>query len=476
MKARPILTYVEEGRADVTPPQVKYSPGTVFDGKYRVERVLGCGGMGVVLAATHLKLDQPVAIKVVLPELAGNPEVVERFLREGRAAVKIRSEHVARVMDVESTEDGTPYMVMEYLEGSDLSQVVEKRGALPVTESVGHVLQACEAVAQAHALGIVHRDLKPANLFLTTGADGQPFIKVLDFGISKVGAGSPVSSDHKLTRTASMMGSPAYMAPEQMRSTRTVDARADVWAMGAILYELLLARPPFNGTTIADLLVTIIQDAHAPIHNTRAEVPPSLDAVVSRCLEKDPERRFPSMAELATALERFGPPWAHVSVARIQRTLSGVPRPRSSADIVLDPQALTPAPARTEGTWASAPTPAKKRPPVALVLAGGAAMLVAVAAAGVIAMGRRTPQVAKDQPSGANVASASDTPAPATAALASAPPQSVLAPGATESTERNAAPSNAAPPGSAGAPPAKVHSKTVSPPKTKKTTVDDRHG
>src|SRR4051812_480796 len=210
--------------------------GQILGGKYRVDRVLGAGGMGMVVAATHLQLDERIAIKFLLPEALRNPEAVARFGREAKAAVKIRGEHVARVIDVGSFENGAPYMVMEHLDGRDLSSFIHERGAMPMSDAVDAVLQACEALAEAHALGIVHRDLKPANLFLTRRPDGTPSIKVLDFGISKLTA---PGADHSMTKTSAVMGSPLYMSPEQMTASRGVDARTDIWALGVVLYELL---------------------------------------------------------------------------------------------------------------------------------------------------------------------------------------------------------------------------------------------
>src|SRR5579863_6621840 len=218
--------------------------GEILDGKYRVDRVLGVGGMGIVVAATHVALNQRVAIKFLLPAAVGNPQIIERFAREARAAVQIQSEHVARVTDVGTLPTGSPYMVMEFLEGSDLAAAIERGGAMPVAQAVGFVLQACEAIAEAHALGIVHRDLKPANLFLARRAGRDPMVKVLDFGISKT-----KDAAAGLTQTSSVMGSPYYMAPEQMMSSKDVDVRSDIWALGIILYELLSGKAPFQGDT-----------------------------------------------------------------------------------------------------------------------------------------------------------------------------------------------------------------------------------
>ncbi|HMA92739.1 MAG TPA: serine/threonine-protein kinase, partial [Polyangiaceae bacterium] len=238
-------------------------PGSILAGKFRVERVLGQGGMGVVVAATHLQLEQLVAIKFLLPEACAIPNAIARFMQEARAAAKIRSEHIGRVMDVATADDGTPYIVMEYLEGQDLAALLAARGQLPVAEAVGYLLQACEAVSEAHSLGIVHRDLKPANLFLTHRGDGSPLVKVLDFGISKSLAEG--SQNANLTGTALIMGSPQYMSPEQVRSAKHVDTRTDIWSLGVIAHELLAGRPPFTADTATALLIQIAVEPPTPL-------------------------------------------------------------------------------------------------------------------------------------------------------------------------------------------------------------------
>src|SRR5689334_13093473 len=230
--------------------------GDLLAGKYRVERVLGAGGMGVVVAAHHIALDEKVAIKLLLPEALSNPEAVSRFAREARAAVKIKNEHVARVIDVGSLDTGAPYMVMEYLEGSDLGDWVKQHGNLPVEQAVEFLLQACEAIAEAHGAGIVHRDIKPANLFVIMRADGLQSVKVLDFGISKVTPKGSVS-DMGYTKTSTVMGSPLYMSPEQMESTKDVDTRTDIWALGVVLYELLTGNLPFLAESMPELIARI---------------------------------------------------------------------------------------------------------------------------------------------------------------------------------------------------------------------------
>ena len=294
--------------------------GQILAGKFRIERVLGQGGMGVVVAATHLQLDERVALKFLLPDALANPEAVERFAREARAAVKIKSEHVARVSDVGTLESGPPYMVMEYLQGEDLAAWVRRNGAMAVPEAIEFLLQAGEAIAEAHALGIVHRDLKPANLFVTRRVDGSPCIKVLDFGISKVtvpGAGS----DFGMTKTSAVMGSPLYMSPEQMSSSRNVDMRTDIWALGVILYETLTGRVPFEAETMPQLCGMILQDPPRPIQQLRPDLPPALQHAVLRCLEKNRDHRFSNVAELAHALAPFGDYAAQRSAERISRVL-----------------------------------------------------------------------------------------------------------------------------------------------------------
>ena len=296
--------------------------GETFDDKYRIDGILGFGGMGVVFAATHLRLAERVAIKMLLPEWLTEPTIVERFEREGRASAAIRSEHIVRVLDVDECE-GRPYLVLEYLEGQDFDALVSESGALPVASAVDFILQACEALAEAHALGTIHRDLKPANLFLTHRADGSPCVKVLDFGISKVNSRSGRSSQLRMSGTQPMtvMGSPHYMSPEQMRSATDVDARADIWSLGAILHELLAGSPPFDGETITALCAHVMGDPPQRLEQARSDVPPALQGVVLRCLEKDPARRYSNVAELSHALAVFGSDAAHASAARIARVV-----------------------------------------------------------------------------------------------------------------------------------------------------------
>jgi serine/threonine-protein kinase len=271
-------------------------PGDVIAGKFQVEELLGRGGMGAVVAARHLVLRQRVAVKFLLPHALAVPDAAERFLREARAAVAIQSEHVARVIDVGTLETGSPYLVMEFLAGTDLNKVVKQRGALPIPDAIDFVLQAGEAIAEAHALGIVHRDLKPANLFLTQRPEGSPLVKVLDFGLSKTAYGDDGLPEQSLTATGFVMGSPQYMSPEQVRSLKHVDARTDLWALGVILYELTTGRRPFDGPSLTAVSAAIVADAPPSPRRIRGDLPPGLEAALMACLEKDPARRTPTVA------------------------------------------------------------------------------------------------------------------------------------------------------------------------------------
>jgi serine/threonine-protein kinase len=372
--------------------------GEVLAGKYRVERILGTGGMGVVVAARHIELDSRVAIKFLLPAFLSNEEAVSRFAREARAAVKIQNEHVARVADVGTLPNGAPYMVMDYLEGEDLAVWLEQRGPLPIDQAVEFVLQACVAVADAHALGIVHRDLKPANLFCVRRTDGQLTIKVLDFGISKVNDPSGLASG-SVTRTAAMMGSPAYMAPEQLRSSKDVDGRTDIWGLGIILFELLTGRQAFLADAVPALTIKIVTEPTPSARSLRPDVPPELDAIISKCLEKDRALRYANVAELALALLPFAPTRAKAFVERI----SGIIRAAglSTSVLVLPPSGPPPDPTGFTGTLpglgvAGAGTSGRRMASVwGLVAAGvGVALLAAAAVAAMRTSARRAVPVA----------------------------------------------------------------------------------
>lgn len=293
--------------------------GDTLLGKYRVERILGEGGMGLVAQVRHLQLDEPMAIKFLLPDIAGRPEFVHRFLREAQAAAKLKNEHICRVFDVGVTEDGTPYMIMEYLEGADLQSFLRERGPQSVHESVGILLQACEALVEAHARGIVHRDIKPANFFMTMRADGTPLIKLLDFGISKQ---QSAAAKVDLTSTQATLGTPAYMSPEQLRSSKQVDARTDIWALGVVMYELLCGARPFTADTFSALCMQIGLEHPPPLADS---LPAGIAEIVMRCLEKEPGRRYASVTELAAALRPYGPYDPYDGVAATSGRFASLP-------------------------------------------------------------------------------------------------------------------------------------------------------
>ncbi len=300
-------------------------PGDVLAGKYRVERVLGSGGMGYVVAARHLQLDQLVALKLLRRDNPGidEAEATSRFLREAKAVVRLRNEHIAKVFDVGTLETGEPFIVMEYLDGCDLSALAKQRGQLPVSEAVEYVLQACEALGEAHSLGIVHRDVKLANLFVTQGHAGSALVKVLDFGISKVNPFGATGSDQDMTRSASMLGSPRFMSPEQMRDPRAVDARSDLWSLGIVLYRLVAGVAPFEGDTLGRLLSMVMHENPALLSAVRGDLPSGFSELVQRCMEKQPDARFANVAELAYGLVPFAvdPLRARGIADRIAQTL-----------------------------------------------------------------------------------------------------------------------------------------------------------
>jgi len=340
----------ESLRGDVPPA------GTTI-GPYRVEKTIGAGGLGVVLEAVHVTTGRRVAIKVLPLRAAADPEAVVRFRRETRAAAKIGSDHVVRVIDSGDLDSGLPYLVMEHLEGTSLAELLEQAAPLRVDDVVDWVLQAIHGIKEAHALGIVHRDLKPANLFLAPRASGPRIVKVLDFGAAKVTDGSPLDAETggSVTVATSLIGSPRYMAPEQIRSALEVDARADVYALGATLHELLTGKPLFAADTLARIFAQVLWDVPEPVSNGRPDVPSGLDAVVARCLAKDRSERFPSVKELAAALAPFASPAGRLLAAE----LTGA---TEEASAHADALAAAPSAERTATTKEPAkPAPAKVR-------------------------------------------------------------------------------------------------------------------
>jgi serine/threonine-protein kinase len=400
--------------------------GDVVARKYRIDRVLGQGGMGVVVAATDTQLDRRVAIKFLLPDALKNADLVARFAREARAAAKIHSEHVARIIDVGELETGAPFMVMEYLEGSDLADRIRAQPGVTVAEAARYLLQACEALAEAHAAGIVHRDLKPANLFLAQRPDHTVSVKVLDFGISK----APVASGG-ITSTQAVMGSPHYMSPEQLVSSKHVDPRSDVWSLGIVLYETLAGSPPFGGDTMPEIVAQILQSPTPGVRAVRPDVPAELEAVIARCTAKEPSARFANVAELARALAPFAADCAQ-SAERAARIL-GVSAPpagqRASSDAVAPASrtvpAGTPAEVRADTAWGNTRAAGVPRRGAAPYAIGAVLGVAAIIGAVVFFGGHVAPPPVPALPSAPHVDLPPPPPAPSVPVVLAPPPGAV---------------------------------------------------
>lgn len=303
-------------------------PGQILMGKYRFERIIGRGGIGLVAKAHHLHLNETVAIKFLLPKAAKDEEVVKRFIREGQAAVKLKSEHVCRVLDVGMMDNGSPYMVMEYMAGTDLRRLLKSHNKIHPNAAVDFILQACAALGEAHSLGVVHRDVKPANLFITSRTDGSDVLKVLDFGISKV----QDAAQEDITHAHTLLGTPAYMSPEQMRTPKDVDGRTDIWSLGVVLYELLSGGRPFRGEAFSELCLQVVSDPVPQIPNAD-ELPPGLNDIVMTCLVKDLEGRYQNVAELSAALAPFAAD-RDQAVSLVQRTSRSLQVPILPPDLI----------------------------------------------------------------------------------------------------------------------------------------------
>jgi hypothetical protein len=337
---------VSQGFAAVEPSAHStscFEAGTLIQGRYQLQEEVGVGGLGAVWSAWHMGFDHAVALKFLKPELADHPEAVSRFNAEARACFVLRSEHVVRVLDVDSHE-GVPFIVMELLDGTDLRAALDEAASLGVAldpaEVVDYALQVCEGLCAAHAGGIIHRDIKPENLFLHgTGDSGVASIKLLDFGISQVEM--DYERDPNL-RDSAPAGTPPYMSPEQLQAA-AVDARSDVWSLGCVLYELLTGTAPFERDTLQDSCTAVQESEPALASTLRAELPEGLSEVVERCLRKDPAERFADAAQLAAALAEFGTGRLDDYPARCYAQLTG--ERRSSPEPIAARRLATPLPA-----------------------------------------------------------------------------------------------------------------------------------
>jgi serine/threonine protein kinase len=366
------------------------SPGTTVAGKFRILRPLGQGGMGAVYVVEHVITRHERALKLLHPDMAAVPEVVDRFLREASAAGHIGSEHIVETFDAGTLEDGAPYLVMELLRGETLSERLA-RAELPLAELVAILVQACSGIQAAHDAGIVHRDLKPDNLFLTE-RQGRPFVKILDFGISKFDPSR--SGELSVTREGAALGTPYYMSPEQILGSRAVDHRTDVYALGVVLYECLTRQKPFEAETLPMLTVLIHEGRYTPIRAFRPELPPAFDQIAARAMQRQPEQRFQSMRELAAALDAAAPGGVSSKIPFEQTALSrpppahgrsGPPSPHLGESAAHAESALRDPKFGTSAIGVSVRPPAAERKAGrALVVAGVA--LVAVIGTGVFAL------------------------------------------------------------------------------------------
>ncbi|WP_437757691.1 protein kinase domain-containing protein [Sorangium sp. So ce1389] len=390
--------------------------GDVIAGKYRVDRILGSGGTGMVVDASHLAPPQRVAVKLLLGDRS--PARAERFLRDARAASRLKGEHIARVLDVGQLDSGVPYAVTELLDGRDLAELLRERGQLELSEAIDYVLQACVALAEAHAAGIVHGDLTPASLFLTTTPDGATLVKVLDLGLFSELPGASEGDGGSPAQPEGAPGAPLYRAPEQLQPSRLVDVRGDIWALGAVLYRLLTGQPPFEASSLADLAPRVA-GAEPPLPSAlRSDIPPAVERALLGCLEKDPARRPASVAELALALAPYAsaasqghaeratrilgatlPPPPRASLPTIGLGLNARPRPalRLRRDGLPQQGAAPRAPAPSRPSQQAAPGQGNNAARVALI-AALASLLAIVGAAAARSGGRGDRPAARPEP------------------------------------------------------------------------------
>jgi eukaryotic-like serine/threonine-protein kinase len=423
-------------RLNETPPPA--APGEVIAGKYQVDAAIAVGGMGVVCEATHLELQKRVAIKFVRPELAQHEGFVSRFLNEARAAAALHSEHVAHVLDCGRLPTGAPYMVLEYLEGTDLAKALRNDGPLPTQRAVDYALQVCEALAEAHSKRLVHRDIKPDNLFLTAGPGGVTVIKVLDFGVSKqLESGVP-----SLTDDNQGIGSPHYMSPEQMTTPSEIDARSDIWSLGAVLYELIGGHTPFDGNTVPEVCAKVVTLEPLPLHRHAPNVPRRLEAVIMQCLEKDRDKRFADVGQLADALVPFASAEGAASAEVVARILGRIPtRRRSMVSSELDEAMSAPSTDRPSKDSIPGVGPSPWGALALFILLGGATIFGVVR----LLYGGQAP--------GSTIDTNLAAPLPSAIAPSSSPSALVPSPAATAAPTTSASPSAVTPPTAAAAAP-----------------------
>jgi serine/threonine protein kinase len=315
----------------VGPREEDVPEGEILGGKYRVERVLGAGGMGVVVKVTRLEGEGTFALKFLRPSVARDPMAAKRFRREAEAAGRIESPHVVKISDIGDLATGAPYLVMEYLEGTTLEKRLAGGQRLPLAEACDLALQIAEGLAAAHAMGVIHRDIKPANLYLVADAEGAGLLKIADFGVSKILDPAGPESGRGLTRTQTSIGSPLYMSPEQMRSARTADFRADQWSLGAVLYRMATGHLPFEASSMVRLCVLVLSADFVPTTERCPELPAEFAAAVERCFRVEPAERYADIAAWAEAFAPFAGPRGRERADRCREILGAAkPAPPTS--------------------------------------------------------------------------------------------------------------------------------------------------
>lgn len=348
-------------------------PGATIASRYVVEAECGGDDVTVMLAAEDAQLDRRVAIQMLSPEWAGDFDMADQFLRAAHASMSLANEHTVRVLDSGTLPNGRPYLVAEYPDGRNFDQLVHAWGPLAAPTAIDWVLQAAEAVAEAHALGIVHGHLKLAHLFLTQRSNGTVCVKLTDFGLSPIGGPLRHLAEDALAKPIHIMESMQYMAPEQLRSPYQAHVRTDIWALGAIVYELIAGESPFRGETLSELSIAVLSRPPTPLSALRPNIPPPVEAAIARCLQKDPDDRFGNVAAFAAALAPYG---THLGRASCDRIAHALVANRLSAASIVPPVAAEGDPSEASPVDSSVST--FQKPASARIVVGSLLLLSAL--------------------------------------------------------------------------------------------------
>jgi serine/threonine-protein kinase len=422
------------------------TPGGIVGEKYRLDALIGEGGMGSVWSATHLGLNQVVAIKFVSREFVRSEEALRRFDSEAKAAALLRSRHVVQVFDTGTLADGTPYIAMELLNGETLQTRVHEGGPIPLGEAVEILSQCCKALGRAHAAGIIHRDIKPENIFLTEASEDEgSVVKILDFGIAKMSVSpNEQGSRHGATRTGAVLGTPLYMSPEQARALRTLDQRTDLYSLGLVAYTMFTGNLAFSSESFGDLLFQICTAPLPSLCANAAWLPPTMEAWFQRACAREPQERFASAQQFADALRlaaglTLQPPASLLVPSRVPPSMPA----REGPKFVSSP-GTGPGISRTDDPIDAPSAAGKRRLGVAIV--GAALGVVGGAAIAAFALAGRNTNVAahatgSDSATRAPLSASSTAPANATS---STPPPVAFPAGEASSTAPQGAPSETA--------------------------------